>query len=86
MKKMRYVKFSFWERIQILLHGLVPEDALPEKEVIKYIPVKEKETIIEKSQKIASHPIKQKDTIEKSEEEQKLPFFDINKSEGKSNF
>jgi len=73
---MKYVKInlSFGDKIKLLLFNLVPENKLPTKEVVKEVFVgnTDKNTEVE--------------SINKSEEDFSMPFFDTNDDKVESNF
>ncbi len=86
---MKYVKLdlSFGDKLRLLFFGLIPEDKLPEKEVIKE--VEKEKVIVEKSNSVDTHvaPPKPEDINNNDEEEFTIPFFDMDDDKDvKSNF
>jgi hypothetical protein len=81
---MKYVKLdlSFMDRIRFLFLGVIPEERLPEVEVIREV-----EKITEKHFNTTTHPT-DKPVINTNEEEESfvIPFFDLQDNDTKSNF
>jgi hypothetical protein len=80
---MKYIKLklSFGDKLKLLFFGIIPEDKLPEKEVVKEV-----EKIVEKV-RVESQPVTRESiNIKDEEEEFHVPFFELQDDDVKSNF
>lgn len=76
---MKYIKLnlSFGDKLKLLFFGLISEDKLPVKEVVREI-ITEKPT-----QRVAGNC---KEVINSTEEKFHVPFFELQDDDVKSNF
>lgn len=77
------VKLTFREKLKLLFFGLIAEDKLPVKEVVKEVHIEKQFHVPQPT--TTSSPTTKED-INNKEEKLNIPFFDLGDEDVKSNF